>query len=176
MHYIRQVCSPFLTALASQNWHGAVNVEVAPPASDDNNEPQYDAHAVDNRQTTGNISDPGASSADIPSLPASILSGTMQTAHACLMAGAYTVVFPLGAIGTHIGPPGRGQSNTHICCQLIGLAMVAVGFGLGCWLATQTGIVRPHPHSMAAKSPTYLTEHHRIGTLHTLNWAQPWSD
>lgn len=68
----------------------------------------------------------------------------MQTAHACLMAGAYTVVFPLGAIATHIGPSGRGQSNAHIACQLIGVAMIAVGFGLGCWLATQTGIVRPY--------------------------------
>lgn len=68
----------------------------------------------------------------------------MQTAHACLMAGAYTVVFPLGAIFTHIGPSGRGQSNAHICCQLIGVALLATGFGLGCWLATQTGIVRPH--------------------------------
>lgn len=68
----------------------------------------------------------------------------MQTAHACLMAGAYTVVFPLGAIATHIGPSGRGQANTHIACQLLGVAMIAIGFGLGCYLATQTGIVSPH--------------------------------
>lgn len=96
----------------------------------------------------------------------------MQTAHACLMAGAYTVVFPLGAIATHIGPPGRGQSNVHICFQLIGVTMIAVGFGLGCYLATQTGIVRPHLR-WVAEIRTRLTEHHRIGTLHTLNWEQP---
>lgn len=96
----------------------------------------------------------------------------MQTAHACLMAGAYTVVFPLGAIATHIGPPGRGQSNVHICFQLIGVAMIAVGFGLGCYLAIQTGIVRPHIR-WAAEIWTRLTEHYRIGILHILNWEQP---
>ncbi|KAG6360374.1 hypothetical protein INS49_011432 [Diaporthe citri] len=125
--------------LANQNWHGAVDVEIAPPSSGDPKGPQH-AQAVDNSQSTGNTGGSESSSDNVPSLPASILSGAMQTAHACLMAGAYLVVFPLGAIATHIGPHGRGQSNVHICFQLIGVAMIAVGFGLGCYLATQTGI------------------------------------
>lgn len=60
------------------------------------------------------------------------------------MAGAYLVVFPLGAIATHIGPSGRGQANIHLYCQLTGLLMIVIGFGLGCHLAVQTGIVRLH--------------------------------
>lgn len=95
----------------------------------------------------------------------------MQTAHACLMAGAYTVVFPLGAIATHIGPSGRGQSNVHIACQLIGVTMIAVGFGLGCWLATKTGIVRPQTLEGSRKlkvadraSQNWDTAHPQLGT------------
>ncbi|KAI7782782.1 integral membrane protein [Diaporthe eres] len=106
--------------LADQNWRGAVDVEIAPPASGDTRGTQH-AQAVDNSKSTGNVGDSGSTAENVPTLPASILSGAMQTAHACLMAGAYTVVFPLGAIATHIGPPG-------------------LGFGLGCYLATQTGI------------------------------------
>lgn len=64
-----------------------------------------------------------------------------------MMAGAYVVVLPLGAIATHIGPPGRGQAYTHMCLQLIGLSMIITGFGLGCYLAIETGIVRSQSSS-----------------------------
>lgn len=130
------------TALAGQNWQGAVNVEITPPGSTDAKKAQNNVHAVDDEQNAKTSSVPDSSAGIAPVLPPSILSGSMQTAHACMMAGAYVVVLPLGAIATHIGPPGRGQAYTHICLQLIGLSMIIIGFGLGCYLATETGIVR----------------------------------
>lgn len=138
-----KVCSPHLTAFASQNWQGAVNVEIAPPGSPDPRKAQNNIHAVDSGQNTETTSVPELTSENLSALPPSIMSGAMQTAHACLMAGAYIVVLPLGAIATHIGP-GRGQAYTHICLQLTGLTMIVIGFGLGCYLAIQTGIVRSH--------------------------------
>lgn len=144
MHQICKICSPNLTALASQDWQGAVNVEIGPPGSPDARKAQNYVHGVDSEQNTETTTIPDTPSENVPILPPSIMSGAMQTAYACMMAGAYIVVLPLGAIATHIGPPGRGQEYTHICLQLTGLTMIVIGFGLGCYLAIQAGIVRSH--------------------------------
>lgn len=134
--------SPNPIVLASENWNGVVSVEIE-PLSTAVTVPQQHAHAVDSEEATKELQESDNSIEGIPSLPDSIRSGAIQTAHACLMAGAYTIVFPLGAIATHIGPSGRGRTNIHMYCQLTGILMIIIGFGIGCWMAVQTGIVKP---------------------------------
>jgi hypothetical protein len=58
--------------------------------------------------------------------------------HGVIMALAVTLVLPLGALSWRLLSPLVGSKTLlwiHICCQGLGLAMLAVGYATGVWTA-----------------------------------------
>lgn len=61
----------------------------------------------------------------------------MRIAHGTLMASAFALVFPLGAILLRMLPVSRRPVRAHYALQMLGYAMVLGGMGLGLWLGLE---------------------------------------
>lgn len=71
----------------------------------------------------------------------------VHASHGTLMAVAFVIIFPLGALATHVGPPGHCRTTFHVACQLAGAVFVLLGFVMGCWLTVDTGTVSPYNYA-----------------------------
>jgi hypothetical protein len=77
------------------------------------------------------------------------ISTAVHATHGSLMAIAFVLLFPLGALSQKLQFLGRYKLHFHVGCQMFGYCVVLMGFILGIWCAigTQDVSFQVHSHS-----------------------------